>query len=75
MKKHKLSTWKDMGKKMKLWAGDKAVEQQEDRSLFVRMMVVFKLRPEINLKEAIGQYEFYVVPRSLFAAAGTMHHW
>ena len=74
MKKHKLGTWKDMGKKMKLSAGDKVVELQEDRSLFARMMVVCKSRPEINLKEAIGQYEFSVVPRSLFAADGTMHH-
>ena len=38
------------------------------------MMVVCKSRPEINLKEAIGQYEFSVVPRSLFAADGTMRH-
>ena len=66
MKKHKLSTWKDMAKKMKLSAGDKVVELQEDRSLFARMMVVCKSRPEINLKEAIGQYEFSVVPKSLF---------
>ena len=74
MKKHKLGMWKDMGKKMKLFVGDKVLELQEDRSLFARIVVVCKSRPEINLKEAIGQYEISVVPRSLFAADGTMHH-
>ena len=72
MKKHKLGTWKDMGKKMKLSAGDKVVEQQEERSLFTRMMVVCKSSAEINLKEAIGQYEFSAVPRSLFSTDGAM---
>ena len=74
MKKHTLSTWKDMGKKMKRSAGDKVVELQEDRSLFAQMMMVCESRPEINFKHEIGQYEFSVVPRSLFVADGTMHH-
>ena len=38
------------------------------------MMVVCQSRPEINLQEAIGMYEFSLVPRSLFAADGTMLH-
>ena len=58
---------------MKLSAGDKVVELQEDRSSFAQMMVVCKSRPEINLKEAIGQHQFSVVPRSLFVADETMH--
>ena len=68
MKKHKLSTWKDMGKKMKLTTGDTVVKLQEDRSLFARMMLVCKSRPEVE--EAIAQYEFSVVPRSLFSLMG-----
>ena len=36
---------------------------QEDRSLFARLMMVAKSRPEIDIKEAIGQHEFSVVPR------------
>ena len=51
-----------MGKKMKLSTGDTVVEPQEDRSLFAQMMLVSKSRPEINLKEAIGQYEFLLYP-------------
>ena len=50
------------------------MELKEDRSLFARMLVVCKSRPDINLKESIGKYEFSVVPRSLFAADGTMLH-
>ena len=36
----------------------------KDRSLFARMMMVYKSRPEIDIKETVGQYEFSVVPRS-----------
>ena len=38
------------------------------------MMMVCKSRPEIDIKETVGQYEFSIVPRSLFAADGTMLH-
>ena len=37
-------------------------------------MMVCKSRPDIDIKEAIGLYEFTVVPRSLFASDGTMMH-
>ena len=36
------------------------------------MMVVCKSRPDIDIKEAVGTYDFSVVPRSLFAADGTL---
>ena len=36
------------------------------------MMVVRKSRPEIDIKEEIGTYEFSVVPRSMFVLGGTM---
>jgi hypothetical protein len=45
---------------------------QEDRALFARMMMACKNHHEIYSKEAVGPYEFYVVPRLLFAANGTM---
>ena len=47
---------------------------KEDRSLFARMMMVCKSRPEIDIKETVGQYEFLVVPRSSFAADIMMLH-
>jgi len=35
---------------------------------------VCKLRPEVNLKDTIGEHEFAVVPRSMFAADESMMH-
>ena len=55
-------------------AADKVLELKEDRSLFARLMMVCKSRPGVDVKEAVGLHEFSVVPRSLFAADGTMLH-
>ena len=74
MKKRNLLTWKTSAKVVKVTAADKIVELQEDRSLFARMMMVCKSRPQIDIKETVGQYEFSIVPQSLFAADGTMLH-
>src|SRR6476469_9587304 len=45
---------------------------KDDRSLFARMMIVARSRPEFNLKEAIGHHELTVLPRALFAIEGTL---
>jgi len=77
MKKRQLKTWRSAGMKMKITAGDKIVELQEDRSLFGRMLVISKSRTEINLRETretIATCEFSIVPRAMFAADGTMLH-
>lgn len=74
MKKRKLQTWKTLGKKIKLSIAGQTVELQEDRNLFARMLVVCKSRPEIDIREAVGTYEFTVVPRSMFASDGEMLH-
>ena len=76
LKKRKLLTWKtgQYIKMVKVTAADTIVELQEDRSLFACMMMVCKTRPEIDIKETVGQYEFLIVPRSLFAVLGTMLH-
>ena len=36
--------------------------------------MVCQTRPEINVKEAVGMYDFTVVPRAFFAAEGSMLH-
>ena len=74
MKKRKLQTWKSNGKVIKVKKVERVVELKEDRSLFARLMMVCKSRPDIDIKEAIGLYEFTVVPRSLFTSDGTMIH-
>ena len=74
MKKRKLQTWKTMGKKIKVSSNGQILELQEDRNLFAHMMVICKSRPEIDIQEAVGTYEFTVVPRSMFATDGEMLH-
>ena len=63
-----------MPKVVKATTANKILELQENRSLFARMMIVSKRSPEIDIKETVGQYEFSVVPQSLFAAKGKMLH-
>ena len=72
MKKLNLKMWTAIGKQTKVRSGDKVIELKEDRSLFARMLIVCKSRPEINLQDAIGVHEFSVVPRSLFASDGSL---
>ncbi|KAJ7376731.1 hypothetical protein OS493_033087 [Desmophyllum pertusum] len=38
------------------------------------MSLVAKSRPEIDIKEAVGEFEFNVVPKSMFAPDGSMLH-
>jgi hypothetical protein len=37
-----------------------------------RLFVARQIRPDINLKDAIGKYEFSAVPKSLFTTEGAM---
>ena len=74
MKKRKLQTWKTVGKKIKIVGTTQTVELREDRNLFARILLVCKSRPQIDIKEAVGTYEFTVVPRSMFAVDGSMMH-
>ena len=65
-----MNTWKSTTKTLKVTLNENVVELKEDHSLFARMCEVVKSRPEIDFKEVIGQYEFNLVPRSMFAADG-----
>lgn len=66
--------WKDSAKVIKVSCKDRVVELQGHRCLFSQFLVVCKSRSEVDLKTAIGQYEFSVVPRSLFVPDDTMPH-
>ena len=72
LKRRKLLTWKSNAKKVKVSTKERIIELREDRSLFARMMMVCRSRPEIDFKQTIGLYEFTLVPRSLFAPDGAM---
>ena len=71
-----LQTWRTNLKKLKVKTRleGNIVELSADRALFGRMIIACRSRPEIDLLETIGTYELSVVPRSLFALNGTMHH-
>ena len=53
---------------------DKLVELKEDCSIFLQLMMICKAHPEIDIKEAVGEYKFSKVPRSMFVGYGTMLH-
>jgi len=70
MKKVQLKMWKSVRKMVKHKLADQLVELKDDRSLFARMLIVARSRPEINLKESIGQHEFTSLPQEFFSVSG-----
>ena len=74
MKKVNLKMFKDNGKKIKCKLEKKVVELNEERSLLTRFLLILKARPEImDISEAIGEYEFTAIPRSLFTSDGLLN--
>ena len=53
-------------------AGDKLIKIKEERGLLQRFIVAARSRPDLDLKECIGKYEFGLIPRSLFAPDGSL---
>lgn len=72
MKKLSLKLFRNSSKLVKTKIGEKVTELREERNLLARFLIIMRSRPEIDMKEAIGQYEFSAVPRSLFSADGEM---
>ena len=72
MKKAQLRMWKSARKTVKHKLADQVVELKDDRALFACMLIVARSRLEINVKEAIGRYEFTALPRALFAMTGQL---
>ena len=73
--------WKVMTKaKFKGWNYSEAQNKvtcmqtklKDDRSLFARLLIVCRSRPEVDVKEIIGEYEFSMNPRSLFNLDGSL---
>ena len=75
MKMRKIHTYGTLtGKRVKDNTEDKVLELREDCKLFTCMLLMSKLRPNINLEETDGRQKLYAVPRSMFAANCTMPH-
>ena len=72
MSKKKLGTFKSANAMAEIRIGDNVVKIKEERGLLQRFIVISRSRPELDLKECIGTYEFGVVPRSLFASDGSL---
>ena len=72
MKKVNLQTWKNARKAKKTISVTSVSVMKDDRALFARFLVVTLSRPEIDLRESIGEYEFAVCPRSLFTLDGSL---
>ena len=50
----------------------KLIVLKEGKNLLQRFIIIARSRTELNLKECIGEFEFGVVPRSLFSADGSL---
>ena len=74
MTKKKLKTLKTSNATIESNAayGGKLVKIKEERGMLQSPIVISRSRPQLDLKECIGIYEFGVVPRSLFASDGTV---
>ena len=51
---------------------DKKVDLKETNDLYGRLMILAKSTRDIDQKGAIGNYEWTLIPRSLFSIDGTM---
>ena len=51
---------------------DKTVDLKETRDLYGRLMVLARSNRDLNQRDAIGNYEFTLTPRALFAPDGTV---
>jgi len=72
MNRRKLETFKSANASTVVRMGDKMVKMKEERGLLQRCIIISRSRPELDLKECIGTYEFGIVPRSLFASDGSL---
>ena len=74
MKKMKLKNFSNWTQKTKVKFGDKVIKLREDRQFLGRCLIIQESRPELvpRLADMIGNYELSVVPRSIFAADGTL---
>ena len=72
MSKRKLQTFKSSNASAELKLGDKVIKIKEERGLLQRLIVITRSRPDLDLKDCIGTFEFGVIPRSLFASDGSL---
>ena len=72
MKKRNLKTFRIQGKSIKTKTGEKLVQLKEERTLL--FLITGRKRPELDLEGSTGNYEFAVVPKSIFTPDGQPLH-
>ena len=72
MPKAKLKTFKSTCASQTVHQSNQEIKLREERGLLQRFIVAARSRPELNLKDYIGKYEFGVIPRPLFASDGSL---
>jgi len=72
VKKENNKMFMSANKKTTVKLRDKTVDLKETKDLYGRLMVLARSSRHINQKEAIGNHEFTVTPRALFAPDGTI---
>ena len=73
IKKEKLPTFDSLNKKVTLQLNRKIVRIKEERKLMSRFIIAARTRQDIDLAHYLGEYEFSVVPQSLFSSGGSLH--
>ena len=59
-----------LNKKQRVKVRDKNIDLKETKDLYGRLMVLARSNRDINQKEAIGNFEFTLKPRTFFAPSG-----
>ena len=72
LKKRKLPTFKTTAKSLRKKVNDKIVSLKEEKTLITRFLVMARQRPEIDLPMLLGNFEFSVIPKSLFQTDGSV---
>ncbi|XP_066928378.1 uncharacterized protein [Clytia hemisphaerica] len=73
IKKQKLGTFVSNNKSSTVTIDNQQFTIREERKLMNRLLVASRSRPDIDLRECLGKYEFTVTPPSLFFPDGTLH--
>ena len=59
-------------KKTKIMLRDKSIDLKETKDLYGRLMILTKSSHDVDQMDAIGNYEFSLTPRALFAPNGDL---
>ena len=67
MKKLKLKTSKSVSRKVKVNLKGRVIEMKSNISLFFRLLIASRSRPEVDMKQCLSQYEFSTVQKIFFS--------